>query len=211
MAPTINRTCGFLEPGVGNYASRYRTRNLLIDPDSQNLPLFDFNWAVCGKNGLLDGRDDVTSVILTVYELITNDMHFTSIPHWERSMDTVQSLPEWPRRRKLDSDVSTFHNFLDKWVATRRAGGDMERYLNAPHRPAIPDLSPIQDYDIPFDAGTAVNGEPVLSRGARSRQAVIANGQYCFRWEGPPQNRSSKKRKIEKIRSSYQGTERGSQ
>ena len=122
---------------------------IFLYPDSQKLLLFDFNWAICGKNGLLEGRDDVTGVILTVYELITNDMHFTSIPHWERSMDSVQSLPEWPRRRELDSDVLTFRNFLDKWVATRRAGGDMERYLNAPHRPAIPDLRSIQDYGIP--------------------------------------------------------------
>ena len=72
---------------------------------------------------------------------------------------------------------------------------DISTHHTVPQSPTYP---PIQDYDIPFDAGTMVNGKPVLSRGARFRQAAIANGRYRFRWERLLQSRSSKKRKIEK-------------
>ncbi|KAI9743942.1 MAG: hypothetical protein M1818_002676 [Claussenomyces sp. TS43310] len=83
----LNLELGIMHQGIA-------PRNLLIDPDTHKLLLFDFDWVACGKKGLLDGRDDVTNVVFTLYELITNDTHFTSIPHWERNMDTVQSIPE---------------------------------------------------------------------------------------------------------------------
>lgn len=71
-------------------------RNLLVDPSSQKLILFDFNWAACGKIGLLDGRDDLSSVVLAVYEIITNDTQYSKIPHWKRNLDLVQSIPDLP-------------------------------------------------------------------------------------------------------------------
>jgi hypothetical protein len=69
-------------------------RNLLIDPDAHKLLLFDFDWAACRNKGLLDGRDDATGVIFALYELNAKNTHFTSIPHWERNMDMVQSISE---------------------------------------------------------------------------------------------------------------------
>ncbi|KAJ5980475.1 hypothetical protein N7481_007773 [Penicillium waksmanii] len=74
--------------------------------------LFDFDWAANGKDGLLDNRDDMSGVAFTLYEIITNDTHVTSIPRWERNIDMVQNI-EWSRR-ELDSDVSKFRKFLNE-------------------------------------------------------------------------------------------------
>ena len=105
-------------------------QNLLVDPDTQNLLLFDFDWAANGEKNLLQGRDDISGVVFTLYEIITGDTSFTSIPHWDRNMETVQNMSEWTCNRELDSNVSTFRNFLNEWVTTRRSPGDMQRYLD---------------------------------------------------------------------------------
>jgi serine/threonine protein kinase len=117
----------FLNLDLGIMHQDIAARNLLIDPHTQNLLLFDFDWVARGKWNLLDGRDDVTGVVFTLYELITGDTHFTSIPHWERSMDSVQNMSDWPCNRELDSDISTYRDFLNGWVKTRRSTGDMDR------------------------------------------------------------------------------------
>lgn len=65
-------------------------RNLLIDPDTKKILLFNFDWAAHGKDRVLEGRDNATGVIFTLYELITNDSQFTIIPCWERTLDIVQ-------------------------------------------------------------------------------------------------------------------------
>lgn len=165
-------------------------RNLLIDPCTSNIVLFDFDRAASGKRRLYDGRDDVTSVAFTLYELITNDDSFSAIPRWDRDIDMVQNISEWTSHRELDSDVSTFRNFLSEWVARRRSDGEMERYYNAPHRFSWPDLPTATDYSVPFEMGTTWDGKPNWTTGYRSRDTAMKMGQYCFRWERPPQSRS---------------------
>ncbi|CAI7596868.1 unnamed protein product [Penicillium manginii] len=161
-------------------------RNLLIDPGTNKILLFDFDWAAHGKNRLLEGRDDVTAVVFTLYELISNDAQFTSIPDWNRTLDMVQNISEWTCNRELDSDVSTFRNFLNDWVATRKSDGDLERYLNAPNRLTWPDLPVAPDYNVPFELGKTSDGEPIWTTGPRLRRIAMEKGQYCFRWERPP-------------------------
>ncbi|RDL37625.1 Uncharacterized protein BP5553_05058 [Venustampulla echinocandica] len=185
----LTQLVDFLNLELGIMHQDIAPRNLLIDPDTQKLLLFDFDWVACGKKGMLDGRDDLTGVVFTLYELITNDTHFTSIAHWDRNMDMVQSISEWPRNRKLDSDVSTFRNFLNEWVATRKSGGDMERYLNAPKRLISPDLPTAPDYNVPFELGKTLDGETIWKTGLRSTRTAMEMGQYCFRWQRLPQSR----------------------
>lgn len=148
--------------------------------------LFDFDWAAHGKDRLLQGRDDVTAVVFTLYELITNDTQFTRISYWKQTLEMVQNIWEWPCNRELDSDVSKFRNFLNDWVASRRSGGDLERYLNAPNRLTWPDLPTAPDYNVPFELGTDPDGEPVWMNGPRPRRIAMEKGQYCFRWERKP-------------------------
>ncbi|KAI0401418.1 hypothetical protein F4802DRAFT_580738 [Xylaria palmicola] len=161
----------FLNLDLGVMHQDVAPRNLLIDPETQKLLLFDFNWVAHGKESLLEGRDDVTGVAMTLYEIITGDQQFVRVPHWDRNIDMVQSIAEWPRRRELDAEVSVFREFLNEWVAKRSASNDMERYLNAPNRLDWPDQPTPPDYAIPY------------------KRDAIANGQYVFRWERPPQSR----------------------
>ncbi|KAF1851058.1 uncharacterized protein K460DRAFT_328609 [Cucurbitaria berberidis CBS 394.84] len=179
----------FLNLELGIMHQDIAPRNLLVDPDTHEVLLFDFDMAACGKKGLRDGRDDVAGVVFTLYEIITNDTHFTSIPHWERTMDTVQNIPVWTCNRELDSDVSAFRNLLNEWVATRKSKGDIERYLNAPNRLTWPDLPTSPDYNVRFEHGKTVDGESIWVTGPRMRRTALEIGQYCFRWERPPQSR----------------------
>lgn len=189
----LTRLVDFLNLELGIMHQDIAPRNLLVDPDTGKILLFDFDWAANEEEGLMDGRDDVSSVVFTLYEIITNDTHFTSIPHWERNIDMVQTI-EWPCHRELDSDVSKFRNFLNEWVATRTDKA-MERYLNAPKRPIWPDLPTPPDYSVPFELGRTKDGETVWRTGGRTRRTALEKGQYCFRWERPPQSRLLKKAK----------------
>lgn len=89
----LTQLVDFLNLELGIMHQDIAPRNLLIDPDTNNILLFGFNWAAQGKKHLLNGRDDVDGVVFTLYELITNDTHFTSIPHWDRNIDMVQKMP----------------------------------------------------------------------------------------------------------------------
>ncbi|KAH6706413.1 kinase-like domain-containing protein [Leptodontidium sp. MPI-SDFR-AT-0119] len=188
----LTQLVDFLNLDLGIMHQDIAARNLLIDPDTQKILLFDFNWATYRKRNLLDGRNDVTSVVFTLYELITGDTHFTSIPHWDRNRDMVQNISEWICNRELDSDVSTFRNFLNEWVTTGRSGDDMERYLNAPNQLVLPDLTTSPDLSVPYKAGILTDGEMSWATGPRMRRNAMEMGQYVFRWERPPQSRLRK-------------------
>ncbi|CRL27456.1 Tyrosine-protein kinase, active site [Penicillium camemberti] len=88
----LTQVVDFLNLELGIMYQDIAPRNLLVDPETDKLLLFDFDWAANGKEYLLDSRDDVSSVVFTLYEIITNDTHFTSIPHWDRNIDMVQNI-----------------------------------------------------------------------------------------------------------------------
>ncbi|CAG8195598.1 unnamed protein product [Penicillium olsonii] len=186
----LTRVVDFLNLELGIMHQDIAPRNLLVDPCTHKIVLFDFDRAASGQRRLYDGRDDVTSVVFTLYELVTKDTSFSGIPHSDRHIDMVQNMSEWASNRELDSEVSKFRNFLNEWVATRRSDGDMERYLNAPHRFTWPDLPTAPDYSLPFQMGTTWDGKANWITGHRSRNTAMEMGQYCFRWERPPQSRS---------------------
>ncbi|KAJ5372928.1 hypothetical protein N7517_004934 [Penicillium concentricum] len=190
----LTQLVDFLNLEYGIMHQDIAPRNLLIDPRTHKILLFDFDRAACGEKNLRDGRDDVSSVVFTIYELITNDTSFSSIPHWERNMNMVQGILEWTSHRELDSAVSRFRNFLNEWVAKRRSDvdGDMKRYLNAPNRLALPDRPTAPEYRVPYDSGT-IAGQPTWVTGYRYRRDAMKLGQHCFRWERPPQSRLLKK------------------
>lgn len=135
----------FLNLELGIMHQDIAPRNIFIDSETQGIRLFDFDRAARGKLGLLDGRDDVSGVICAVYEIITGNQEHAEIPHWEREVRDVHNLPEWPVRRELDTDVSTFRNFLNEWVANRKAKGDMDLYLSVPQLCEWPDMQEAED------------------------------------------------------------------
>ena len=185
----LTRLVDFLNLQLGIMHQDIAPQNLLVDPKTEELLLFDFDRVACGKRGLMDSRDDVSGVVYTLYELITNDTHFASIPHWERNIEMVQNISEWPKSRELDSDVSTMRNFLNAWVATRNFGRDMEQYLSAPVRLTWPDLPTAPEYNVPYEVGKTSDGETIWTKGLWLRRTAMSIGHYCFRWERPPQTR----------------------
>ncbi|KAJ5754186.1 uncharacterized protein N7511_008339 [Penicillium nucicola] len=187
----LTQLVDFLNLELGIMHQDIAPRNLLIDPETDKIILFDFDWATNGKEGLLDSRDDVSGVVFTLYEIITNDTHPTSIPHWDRIIDMVQNT-EWTCRRKLDSDVSRFRKFLNEWIVSRTEKA-REQYFNAPKRLTWPNLPTPPDYSVPFELGWTEEGETVWQTGERSRRIALGKGQYCFRWQRPPQSRLLKK------------------
>ncbi|KAL4955374.1 hypothetical protein BDW69DRAFT_193246 [Aspergillus filifer] len=90
-----------------------------------NILLFDFDRAAIGKKRLSDGRDDVAGVAFTMYELITGDTQFASIPHWERTIDSVQN-----------ADLSEFRKSLDGWIAKRRTDEPQSVHMAGPSNSA---------------------------------------------------------------------------
>lgn len=90
----LTEVVDFLNLELGIMHQDIAPRNLLIDPDTDKLVLFDFNFAAHREDRLADGQNDVSGVVFTLYELITNDTHFSSIPSWDRGIDLVQSLSE---------------------------------------------------------------------------------------------------------------------
>jgi hypothetical protein len=62
----LTRLVDFLNLDLGIMHQDVAPRNLLIDPETHKILLFDFDWVACGKKNLLDGSDDVTGVVFAL-------------------------------------------------------------------------------------------------------------------------------------------------
>ncbi|KAK1675350.1 hypothetical protein BDP55DRAFT_663965 [Colletotrichum godetiae] len=100
-------------------------RNLLVDPSTDNLLLFDFDYSGrIGDTGYVENRNDIKGVIFILYEIITRDNHFREVPHQKQNPNDVQGLPVWSKHPEvqLDHSVSEYRSALDRWVEERREG-----------------------------------------------------------------------------------------
>jgi hypothetical protein len=120
--------------------------NLLIDPETDNLQVFDFNMAAkLGWEGDPEhnhafryepDRNDVKLVIFTLYEIITRDLHFRHecYPE-EQDPSDVLEREAWEKHSevRLDCDVSDYRHVLDDWVKTReKVDKEITHYTQAP-------------------------------------------------------------------------------
>jgi serine/threonine protein kinase len=62
----LTQLIDFLNLDLGIMHQDVAPRNLLIDPETHKILLFDFDWVACGKKNLLDGSDDVTGVVFAL-------------------------------------------------------------------------------------------------------------------------------------------------
>ncbi|KAL6699108.1 hypothetical protein J3F84DRAFT_242949 [Trichoderma pleuroticola] len=109
-------------------------RNLVVDPTTDALMLFDFNYSGrIGDVGYGEDRNDVKGVIFALYEIITRDMHFRCVPFDQQNPADVQGLEEWVQHPdvKLDHPVSEYRSVLNDWVDRRRSARQISHYTEA--------------------------------------------------------------------------------
>ncbi|OBT72659.1 hypothetical protein VF21_08570 [Pseudogymnoascus sp. 05NY08] len=106
-------------------------RNLLVDPETDNLLLFDFDRAArIGQPSCFPERNDVNGVIFTL----------------------------WPLKRKLDCEDGEFRKLLDEWVRRRKcqdAAPPLKHVVD--FTPDLPDVPPAS----PVITGNDDGGEPI--------------------------------------------------
>ncbi|KAI1407555.1 hypothetical protein F5Y13DRAFT_174652 [Hypoxylon sp. FL1857] len=166
-------------------------RNLLVDPETDALLLFDFGYSGrIGEYYEAKDRDDVKGVIFTLYEIITRDEHFRSVPFDQQNPADVEGMAEWVKHPdvKLDHPVSDYRSVLSKWVKRRREGKQISIYTEAPeyiHWPNIKDppeievVTPASEY---YPAFTNKVVPWVESRRDKPKDSIVY-------WERPPQGK----------------------
>ncbi|KAI3527552.1 hypothetical protein CSPX01_16873 [Colletotrichum filicis] len=166
-------------------------RNLLVDPSTDSLQLFDFNFS--GRIGgpcYIENRNDVNGVIFTLYEIITRDDHFRHVPHEEQNPDDVQGLSTWPKHPEvqLDHPVSEYRSYLNRWVKKRWEEKGISVYTEAPEPIDWPPLqTPRREY-------TAVDKEgnetvQLKTDWSRLRRNERKEGNITLEWQRPPRNK----------------------
>ena len=113
----------FLNMEMGVVNNDISPKNLLIDPSTDNLKLFDFNAAATVAE---DGSAyDLAGVILTMYEIVTHDFDFRDDNRrvWPENAIEVTGRKEWPVRGRLGCKVTTIRKRLVEWSKVQRTGG----------------------------------------------------------------------------------------
>ncbi|KAG8168139.1 hypothetical protein KVR01_003828 [Diaporthe batatas] len=128
----LTSTIDYLNLELGICHSDITPYNLLIDPRTDNIIIFDFNLAARldweeehpERQDYDPDRDDVKFTAFTLYEIITRDTHLRdeNDPH-ELDIAMVLDTPAWEKHEEvvLDAPVADYRRQLDEWMTTRRA------------------------------------------------------------------------------------------
>ncbi|KAI9833445.1 MAG: hypothetical protein M1819_003603 [Sarea resinae] len=166
-------------------------RNLLIDPTTNTLKLFDFDRAAkIGTVSKTHNQNDVDGVIFTLYEILTLDHQYRDIPFWEQDVTKVEKLREWPVKAAVEDGsggIPAFRRYLDQWAENRRTVRTIEHYTEATDPldwPGEPPGTPWKYFAYRNDDGT-----PVYEVGVRMERRIDARkrGRYVVDWERPAQ------------------------
>ena len=158
-------------------------RNLLIDPSTDNLMLFDFDRAArIGSHEMYPHRNDVKAVMFTLYEVLTQDNQVRNVRHDEQDVRKVQMMEKWNVKTKIETgiDVKTLRSMVDKWAQGRGGPNNAE----AGHNPPLPLRWPRKPPEKKFEP-LIINGEPEWPPSERLRR-VIPEGVRIVRWERTP-------------------------
>jgi hypothetical protein len=159
-------------------------RNLLVDPETDNLLLFDFDRAArIGQPSCFPERNDVNGVIFTLYEIVSQDDHFRRVEHREQDPDAVLILESWPLKCKLDCEVGEFRKLLDEWVRRRKCQDDAPPLKHVDFTPDLPDVPPAS----PVITGKDDGGEPVWGDDLiQHRKDALKLQKNVIVWERAP-------------------------
>ena len=133
--------------------------NLLIDPETDDLKIFDFNMgAKVGWEGNEDedfkfryeeSRNDVKMAIFTFYEIVTRDLSFREKHYFPSDFEAALALerPNWKQhpdvRLEQDVKIDEYRRVLKDWVNARRQMEPLG-YKQAPDSidwPSLPQFS----------------------------------------------------------------------
>ncbi|EXV01836.1 protein kinase-like domain protein [Metarhizium robertsii] len=166
-------------------------RNLVVDPNTNAIMVFDFNYSArIGGSGYAEDHNDVKGVVFTLYEIITRDMHFRAVPHDEQNPADVQGLEEWVQHPdvQLDHSVSEYRSVLNDWVDKRQNGGQISHYTEASEYIDWPDFPEPPPTDLVSSDGkgnsSVITG--VFLTTMRHRK-LGENGIAVLSWERPAQ------------------------
>ncbi|KAL6808881.1 hypothetical protein GGI42DRAFT_365832 [Trichoderma sp. SZMC 28013] len=165
-------------------------RNLVIDPTTDVLMLFDFNYSGrIGDIGYGEDRNDVKGVIFALYEIITRDMHFRCVPFDKQNPADVQGQEEWVQHPdvKLDHSVSEYRSVLNDWVDKRQNGKQISHYTEATEYIDWPDFPEPPPRDLVFTDGkgnSTVESAVILTD---MRHLQREKGIAVLNWERPAQ------------------------
>lgn len=158
-------------------------RNILIDPATHDLKVFDFDRSakMDGQNRLT-AANDVDSVIITVYEALTGDEQFACIPPEERDTSNIEKMEEWKLQLPLEDgfDISDYRKYLSDWAARRRTTKTIKHSSEATEPLSLPEYPKLE----PYQPRTEFRNFEVYTR---SRAEAEEAGDYVTRWERPAQ------------------------
>ncbi|KAI0197293.1 kinase-like domain-containing protein [Xylaria flabelliformis] len=169
-------------------------RNLVVDDSTDSIKIFDFNFAARIRRFSLpegeryaEDRNDVKGVIFTMYEIITQDYNFRSVPHEEQNLEDLTT--EWVKHPgvKLDHPVASYQLLLQEWRELRAGNlhdahaGEAPEAIDWPSRPQPP-----QRTILAMDANWQPFNLTVEGLFER-RQDVQDRGDKVLSWERPPQ------------------------
>lgn len=168
--------------------------NLLIDPETDDLKVFDFNLgAKLGWEGDKDrrpglnphvfryeeDRNDVKLAIFTLYEIITRDLSFREesyIPH-ELEIPKVLQMDWKPHpdvRLENGVDVSEYRRVLEDWVKTRKEiDTKLTHYKQAPE---FIDWPPLPQFPLVDCCGSMMRNSSAMRRG------MVERGEPFIKW-----------------------------
>ncbi|KAK4034309.1 CBL-interacting serine/threonine-protein kinase 16 [Parachaetomium inaequale] len=170
------------------------TWNLLIDPSTDRLKIFDFNLGAklgCSGDQNQDyrgtfaydkHRNDVKLAVFTLYEIITRDLSFREENHpHELDAAVVLQMEEWERHPDVRLEegvaVAEYRRVLAEWVNARRErDAEIQHYKQAPDFidwPSLPEF-PLVEW-----AGS------MMRRPSQMRKDMIRRGEPFFKWQRP--------------------------
>lgn len=174
-------------------------RNLLIDPVTDTLQLFDFSCAgKLGSEGATEDQGlfsnsgsfklDLTGVVATVYEIITRDTQLAEQVLMGADISTIEEK-EWVKHPdvNLEKDVTHYRQTLQSWLERRNHPEALiTHYTQAPShmewpqswRPEVPWLDQ--------DGNSLGEASPCSSV---PRAALRALGLKFVEWERPAHNK----------------------
>jgi hypothetical protein len=158
--------------------------NLLIDPETDNLLVFDFNWSerLSHPDYEVD-RNDVKYVTLTLYEIITRDLHFREENYPEELDSSMwRDMETWGQHAevRLDSGILDYRQVLEHWVKSREET-DKHTTLSS-QLPNFIYWPPVPKFPLVPWVGS------MSRRPAQMRSDLVKRGASFLKWERPGSN-----------------------